>query len=122
MKRHKGIIIILLVLVLARIPIPGKTGQAASLISRAVRAGYEKTICSTSHSVLEQAARQVALGISCPNDKYQFSLAVLHNMLQPGSSSDQQQEPAKPKSHRSRDQKASAVEPNQSSVAGKVRD
>src|SRR5205823_12092392 len=72
MKRHKGIVIILLLVVLARVPIPGKTGQAASLVSRAVLAGYEKTICSNSHSLLEQTARQVALGISCPNDTYQF--------------------------------------------------
>jgi hypothetical protein len=120
MKRHKGLIIILLVLVLARIPIPGKTGQAASLISRAVLAGYEKTICSTTHSMLEQMARQVALGISCPNDKYQFSLAMVHNMLPPASSPEQQQGPAKPKSHRTHDHKAAAVGPSQSSLTGAV--
>ena len=122
MKRHKGIVIILLLVVLARVPIPGKTGQAASLVSRAVLAGYEKTICSTGHSLLEQTARQVALGISCPNDKYQFSLAIVHNMLQPGSSSEQQPEPAKPKSHRPHDHEAAAVEPSQSSMAGAVRE
>jgi hypothetical protein len=108
MKRHKGLLVVLVILILARIPIPGKAGQAASLISRAVLAGYEKTICSNSHSLLELTARQVALGISCPNDKYRFSLAMVHNVFQQETSSGQQQEPAKPKSHRSHDHKTLA--------------
>jgi hypothetical protein len=102
MKHYKGTLMILLIVVLARVPIPGKTGQAASLISRAVLSSYEKTICSNSHSVLEQTARQVALGISCPNDKHQFSLAVMHNMFQQGL-------PAEPKQESSRVQAASAT-------------
>jgi len=114
MKRHKGIVIILLLVVLARVPIPGKTGKAASMVSRAVLAGYEKTICSNSHSLVEQTARQVALGISCPNDTYQFPLAVMHNMFEQGLRSGQQQESARPKPHRSHEHKASA----QASIIG----
>ena len=118
MKRHRGLIIILLVLVLARVPIPGKTGQAASLVSRAVLAGYEKTICSNSHSLLEQTARQVALGISCPNDTYQFPLAVMHNMFQQGLPSGRHQELAKTKPHRAHDHKAAVSAPVQASIGG----
>src|SRR5947209_1965563 len=118
MKRHKGIVIILLLVVLARVPIPGKTGQAASLVSRAVLAGYEKTICSNSHSLLEQTARQVALGISCTNDTYQFPLAVMHNMFQQGLSSGRQQESAKTKPHRPHDHKPDVSAPVQASIVG----
>ena len=120
MKRHKGIVIILLLVVLARVPIPGKTGKAASLVSRAVLADYEKTICSNSHSLVEQTARQVALGISCPNDTYQFPLAVMHNMFQQGLPSGRHQESsAKPKPHRSHaEHKPPVSVPDQASLAG----
>ena len=111
MKRHKGLLIILGITILARVPIPGKTGESASLISRAVLAGYQKTICSNSHSVLEQTVRQVALGISCPNDKYQFSLAMVHNLFGQETSSGERQEPAKPKSHPSHAHKSPVAQP-----------
>ena len=118
MKRHKGIIIILIIVVLARVPIPGKAGQAASLISRAVLSGYEKTICSNSHSLVEQTARQVALGVSCPDDKFQFPLSVMHNMLQQIAPSAEQKESAKSKSHHAHDHKVPIAVANQASLAG----
>lgn len=82
-KHWKIALTITLVMALARIPFKGRTGETASLITRAVAKSYGKVACEQQKQpFLEEAARRIVLGIDCPQDQHQFSLSLVANLFQ----------------------------------------
>jgi hypothetical protein len=82
-KHWKIALTITLVMALARIPFKGKTGEAASLITRAVTENYAKAACAQQKQpFLEEAGRRIVLGIDCPHDQHQFVFSLVTNLFQ----------------------------------------
>lgn len=83
LMRHKTLLLMVLIFTLARVPLPGKTGKATSLLAKSVTKSYVKHVCSQKEQpVLTEAVRRIVIGIPCPGDKDNVLIDAVDDMAE----------------------------------------